>query len=159
MPFNLAAAHRPAAAPSTNKSMISSGRGGAGNMQKHQLPPTSTLPASKTSPALPAQQRGPLSSIHANSSESSLDDAASTRSHETDRTTVSSWRNPFGASYTPTPPPQPPKSSFGRGGAGNSFPAWQCALFAFDEELERTGTQNVAPIYYIGRGGSGNRNR
>jgi hypothetical protein len=46
----------------------------------------------------------------------------------------------------------------GRGGAGNTHPATERAIFSFDEELERQLSQerHAAPVYHVGRGGAGN---
>ncbi|RMZ85416.1 hypothetical protein DV737_g744, partial [Chaetothyriales sp. CBS 132003] len=47
----------------------------------------------------------------------------------------------------------------GRGGAGNVQPPSERAIFSFDEELERqlSRERHAAPVYHVGRGGSGNR--
>lgn len=46
----------------------------------------------------------------------------------------------------------------GRGGAGNLHPSGdERPMFRFDEELERDRVRGeVAPVYHVGRGGSGN---
>lgn len=53
-----------------------------------------------------------------------------------------------------------PRLSFtsGRGGIGNVHDASERAIFSFDEELERqlTREKHIAPVYHVGRGGSGN---
>jgi hypothetical protein len=43
----------------------------------------------------------------------------------------------------------------GRGGAGNVHSSSECAIFSFDEELERE-MRRAAPVYHVGRGGAGN---
>ncbi|RMZ82157.1 hypothetical protein DV738_g1836, partial [Chaetothyriales sp. CBS 135597] len=47
----------------------------------------------------------------------------------------------------------------GRGGAGNVQSPSERAIFSFDEELERelSRERHAAPVYHVGRGGSGNR--
>lgn len=49
--------------------------------------------------------------------------------------------------------------SSGRGGAGNLHSCSERTIFSFDEELEREmrQTENMAPVCYVGRGGSGNK--
>ena len=49
------------------------------------------------------------------------------------------------------------KFTTGRGGAGNLHPGTdERPMFRFDEELERERLKEVAPVYHVGRGGSGN---
>lgn len=55
----------------------------------------------------------------------------------------------------------PPSNGYflsGRGGAGNVHAQRERAIFSFDEELEhqRKVMEHQAPVYHIGRGGSGN---
>jgi len=56
--------------------------------------------------------------------------------------------------------PHPADSLFtsGRGGAGNIHRERERAIFSFDEELEhqRRMMEHQAPVYHIGRGGTGN---
>jgi len=56
------------------------------------------------------------------------------------------------------PPAQPRRFTTGRGGAGNRCQPSERAIFSFDEELEpvRRGSEGMAPVYHIGRGGVGN---
>ena len=56
------------------------------------------------------------------------------------------------------PSAQPRHFIIGRGGAGNRYDASERAMFSFDEELERArrGSDSMAPVYHIGRGGVGN---
>lgn len=49
------------------------------------------------------------------------------------------------------------KFTTGRGGAGNLHASTdERPMFRFDEELERERLKEVAPVYHVGRGGSGN---
>ncbi|MCJ1322201.1 hypothetical protein MMC15_007547 [Xylographa vitiligo] len=69
--------------------------------------------------------------------------------------------NPIRSTTTvvPThPSAQPRRFTSGRGGAGNRYQASERAMFSFDEELERVrgGSEGMAPVYHIGRGGVGN---
>jgi hypothetical protein len=57
-----------------------------------------------------------------------------------------------------SPPPTTAYYASGRGGAGNMHREKERAMFSFDEELqqqERLRSQQ-APVYHVGRGGSGN---
>jgi hypothetical protein len=53
---------------------------------------------------------------------------------------------------------QPATFKSGRGGAGNYHYSSERAIFSFDEELERQMRQQaaMAPVYHVGRGGTGN---
>ncbi|MCJ1391237.1 hypothetical protein MMC18_004099 [Xylographa bjoerkii] len=73
--------------------------------------------------------------------------------------TASSTSSKTTTTAVPThPSAQPRHFTTGRGGAGNRYQASERAMFSFDEELERVrrGSEGLAPVYHVGRGGMGN---
>ncbi|GAM90997.1 hypothetical protein ANO11243_090440 [Dothideomycetidae sp. 11243] len=156
MAFHVTDPH-PSAKPSKRSTYITSGRGGAGNITRYTT--TSVATGATVSPS-PLALPPPPNSARMMTGRGGAGNAH--RSHSTTSTTMAT------VAVVPRPVPMPIKprsSSQSSGSSGASDVAMpgsptQCAIFSFDEELERDQRMrdNAArtPVYHIGRGGAGN---